>query len=66
MCSYIEIEQIICAAKARAHEEQLKMKEKENRLMWSEVISRPIARSERSFHQKIARKIYATYQQEET
>ena len=60
MCSDVEIEKVICTANTRAHEEQEKVKNDESRLMWSEGISRPTPRSERSVQVKIARKIHAT------
>ena len=40
MCSDVEIRRVICAANARAHEEQQKMKDEDARLMLSEDISR--------------------------
>ena len=55
----VEIEKVVCAANARAHEEQENMKDGESRIMWSEGISRPIPRSEQSVQVKIARKIHA-------
>ena len=39
------------------------MKEEEARLMWSDGISRPIPRSDRSIHVKIARTIHKAYRQ---
>ena len=59
MCSDFEIEKIVCAASARAHEEQEKMKNGKSRLIWSEGIARPIPRSERSVQIEIARKVHA-------
>ena len=49
-------QKVICAANARAHEEQQKTKDKENKIIWSEGTSRPISRSESSVQVKIARK----------
>ena len=40
-----------------------KIKDSESRLMWSEGIARPIPRSVRSVHVKIARKIHASRRQ---
>ena len=65
MCSNVEIEKVICAANARAHEEQEELKDGESRLMWSKGISRPIPRSERCVHLKIACKIQAAQRQTE-
>ena len=58
MCSDVEIELVIRAANAGAHEEQQKLKDEEARLMLSQGISRPITRSERCIQVKIARKIH--------
>ena len=63
MSSDVEIERVIGAKNARAHDEQLKMTDKEARLMWSEGISRPILLSERSIQVKIARKVHAAHRQ---
>ena len=64
MCSDVEVEKVFCAANARAHEEQQKLKYKESRLMWSiDGISRPIPRSERGIQLKIAKSIYAAHRQ---
>ena len=59
MCSDVEIERLIHAANARAHEEQQKLKDEEPRLMLSQGISRTITRSERCIQIKIARKIHS-------
>ena len=61
MISDIEIERVIGAENARAHDEQQEMKDKEARLIWSEGISRPILFFERSIQFKIARKIHAAH-----
>ena len=58
MCSDVESEQVTCAA-VTSHKEQQKKKEEENRLIWSEGISLPIPRSERSVQVKIAQLIHA-------
>ena len=57
MCSDGERERVICAAIARAHEEQQKMKDEKARLMCSEGIYRPIPGSEKSIQVKTAKKI---------
>ena len=44
-CLDVEIEKVICAANARAHEEQAKLKDCDWRHMWSKGIARPIQRS---------------------
>ena len=59
MCSNLENERVICAVNAKTHEQQKKMQYSENRLMWSEGISRPIPRTEISVNVEIARKIHA-------
>ena len=69
MCSDVEIEKFFCAANTSVHEEQEKMKGGESSLMWSmwsEGISRPIPRSERSVQVKIARKLHAAQRQKKT
>ena len=63
MCTDVEKEKVICAANARAHEEQQKMKDEEARLIKLEGISRPIPRSERCNQVKIAKKIHAARRQ---
>ena len=63
MCSDVDIEKVICAANARAHEEQEKLKDGKSRLMWSEGISRPIPPIGRSVHVEIASKIHTAQRQ---
>ena len=63
MCSDVEIEKVICAANARAHEEQNKLKDEESSLMWSEGISRTVPRSERNMQVEITQKIHAAHRQ---
>ena len=58
LCSYTEIEKIICAANARAKKEQDKMKDSEPRLKWSEGVNQPTPCSERSIQVKLTRKIH--------
>ena len=58
LCSDTEIEKVICAASARAQKEEDKMKDGEQRLIWSVGMSRPIPCSERSIQVKLARKIH--------
>ena len=58
LCSDTEIEKVICDASARAQKEEDKMKDGEQRLIWSEGVSRPIPCSERSIQVKLARKIH--------
>ena len=62
MCSHVEIEKVICAAKARAHDEQQNRKDEESRLVWSEGISRPIPRSEGAYRSRLD-KIHAAHRQ---
>ena len=61
--SDVDIEKVICAANARTHDEQQKLKDGESRLIRSEGISRPIPRSKGSVQVKIARKKQAAQRQ---
>ena len=66
MCSNVEIEKAICAGNTRAHNEREITKDGKSRLLWSDGISRPIPRSERSersIQVKIARKIQTAQRQ---
>ena len=56
MCSNVEIARVNCAANIRPHQQQQKTKDEDNRLMWSEGISRPIPRSEKSVQVNIVQK----------
>ena len=63
LCSDTEIEKVICAASARAQKKEDKMKDGEQRLIWSEGPSSPIPCSERSIQLRLARKIYDSQRQ---
>ena len=63
ICSDVDIEKVICAVNARAHEEQQKFEDGESRLMWSECITRPIRRTKSSVQAKIAQKKHAAQRQ---
>ena len=65
MCSDIEIEKINCTANAREHEQQQKVKDDENRLMWLLGVFRPNPGTKRSIHVKVARKIHASHRQKQ-
>ena len=57
---------VICAASARAQKVEDKMKDEEQRLIWSEGVSRPIPCSERSIQVKLARKIHDSRRQKKS
>ena len=63
LCPDTEIEKVICSASARAQKEEDKLKDGEQRLTWSERVSRPIPCSERSIQVKLARKIHDSQRQ---
>ena len=58
-CGRFLSKSFICAANAKAHEQQAEMQDDENRVVWFEGNLRPIPRSERSMQIKIAQKMNA-------
>ena len=65
MCSNFEVQKVICAANSRVDERQAQIQDDQNRLVRSEVIPHPNARTEGSFQVKTFRKINANRRQKQ-